>query len=397
METDYTSSLTVEEIEANAYDVYARLRRESPVAYVPALNSWLVTKWDDVQRVTTSPDLFGAEDDNAPVVRHFGSPAIIHSDGPVHRELRNGIAPHYSPRKVAEYIDDLVRPLALECIKNFPASGEVDLVADYIEPISVQTLARSFGVTGVTTETLQSWFHGLAMGAINFARDPDRTKICDETKEQIHQAFDPIFARLENAPDNSPLSNMLYHSMEDGQRRSREFVMPSILVTLLGGMQEPGHGGANTLVALLENPDQMAQVRSDPDAWLRKAVSEATRWVAPIGTQGRISLQDVDFNGVIIPAGQAVSAVIASANRDEEKFAHPDNYDINRSETSYATFGFGAHFCAGKWMSLAQMELSVGILLDTFPDIQLMSDKPYSFFGWEFRAPTKLWVQVRKS
>ena len=396
METEFTRNLTVEQIETDPYAVYARLRRESPVVYVPVLNSWLVTKWEDVRRVANSPDLFSAEDDNAPVVRHFGSPAIIHTEGSVHKELRDGIAPYYAPRKVREYIDDLVRPLAEDCIRNFPASGEVDLIADYFEPISVQALAQSFGVTGVSADTLQSWFHGLAMGAINFARDPERTRICEETKKEINRAFDPIFARLEKDPNDSPLSNMLYHGMEDGQRRSRDFVMPSILVTLLGGMQEPGHGAANTLVALLENPAFMEQVRADPAAQLRKAVAEATRWIAPIGTQGRTPLRDVEFDGVTIPAGQAVSAVIASANRDEEQFVHPEKFDLNRSETHSATFGFGPHFCAGKWMSLGQMELAVGILLDTFPSIELVPERPHSFFGWEFRAPTSLWVKLRR-
>lgn len=396
MQTAYSQSITTEEIERNAYDVYKRLRAESPVAFVPALNCWLVTKWEDVVKVSTSPDLFQAEDDDAPVVKHFGSPAIIHTDGKVHRELRGGIAPHYSPKRVAEYIEALVTPLAEECISSFPESGHVDLVAEYFEPISVQSLAKSFGIEGVDVETLRSWFHGLAMGAINFSRDPERKRICDETKAQISEKLEPLFAQLEQAPNNTPLSNMLYHGMPEGERRTREFVMPTLFVTLLGGMQEPGHGAANTLVGLLENPDQMALVRSDPGTYLPKAVVEGTRWVSPIGTQGRKTTQDIELGDVVIPAGESVSAVISSANHDESVFDNPDRFDINRSAKSYATFGFGPHFCAGKWMSLAQMEIALRILLQSFSAIELDRDQPYEFFGWEFRAPTDLWVTLAK-
>ena len=140
---------------------------------MPVLNSWLVTKWDDVTRVTTETETFTAVDKEAPVVRHFGDPAIIHVDGAVHRELRKGIAPHYAAQKVADYIDRIVRPIARDCIAAFPEDGKVDLLADYFEPISALTLARTFGVMDADVETLRRWFHGLAMGAINFSRDPD--------------------------------------------------------------------------------------------------------------------------------------------------------------------------------------------------------------------------------
>lgn len=395
MTSSYAQSLTVEEIETNAYAVYKRLRVEEPVAYVPALNSWLVTKWDDVTRVTTDTDSFTAEDKDAPVVRHFGDPAIIHVDGPVHRELRMGIAPHYAAGKVADYIEDIVRPIAEECIAAFPDSGEVDLLDAYFEPISALTLARSFGVMDADVETLRRWFHGLAMGAINFARDPERTEICETTKAEINAAFAPIFDALEAAPNDTPLSNLLYRGMPEGERRSRDYVMPTILVTLLGGMQEPGHGAANTLVGLLENPDQMALVRADPDQYLKKAVAEGIRWVAPIGTQGRSPVKDVDIRGVTIPAGAPVSAVIASANRDEEVYPDGEVFDMRREHKSLASFGFGPHFCAGKWMSLAQMELALRILLERFPSITLDPKKPHDFFGWEFRAPTRLCVRLK--
>lgn len=234
------------------------------------------------------------------------------------------------------------------------------------------------------------------MGAINFGRDPERTEICDETKAEINAAINPIFDALESAPNDTPLSHLLYHGMPEGEHRSREYVMPTILVTLLGGMQEPGHGAANTLVGLLENPDQMALVHADMDTQLKKAVAEGIRWVAPIGTQGRSPIKDVEIRGVCIPAGAAISAVIASANHDEDVYPGGDVFDMTREHKQLATFGFGPHFCAGKWMSLAQMELALRILLEEFSEIALDQDKPHEFFGWEFRAPNHLYVKRKR-
>lgn len=392
--SDTTTDFSVEDIERDPYSIYARLRKDNPVAYSPALNSWLVTRWDDVRFVTTNPELFKAEDDNAPVVKYFGKPAIIHADGDVHRELRQGVAPHYMPKKVASYIEDLVRPIARDCIAAMDTSKPVDLVDAYFEPISVLTLARSFGVMDVDVATLRDWFHGLALGAINFSDDPERARICEETKAKIDAAMAPVFERIEKEPDSSPLSHMMYHGMPEGERRSRAFIMPSVLVTLLGGMQEPGHGACNTMIGLMENPDQMAKVRGDLGETLRRAVAEGVRWVAPIGTQIRATTQDIEIGGVTVPAGQTVSAVLASANRDEGVFANPDRFDIERPETGLASFGFGAHFCAGKWLALAQMELAIRILLETFDEITLDRSQPYEFFGWEFRAPTTLYAHL---
>ncbi len=328
-------------------------------------------------------------------MQHFGKPAIIHADGEVHQQLRQGIAPHYMPKKVESYIDDLVRPVALDCIAAMDISKPVDLVDAYFEPISVLALARSFGVMDVDVATLRRWFHGLALGAINFSSDPERKRICDETKADINVAMAPIFDRIEKQRDSSPLSHMMYHGMPEGERRSRDYIMPSVLVTLLGGMQEPGHGACSTMIGLLENPEQMAKVRNNPADALRRAVAEGVRWIAPIGTQIRAATRDVEIGSVVIPAGQTVSAVLASANRDESVFVRPDVFNIDRSETSLASFGFGMHFCAGKWLALAQMELAIRILLDSFGDIRLDRTQLYEFFGWEFRAPSTLHVHLR--
>ena len=283
----FAESITVEDLERDPYPIYEQLREESPVAFVPAINSWLATRWEDVQIVSNKPEIFSAEDDNAPVVRHFGSPAIIHTDGAVHKELRKGLAAHYMPGKVASYIDGLARPIAKQHIERLRNNGQAELMSEYFEPVSVLCLAKTLGLGDVGSEVLMEWFHGLAMGAINFAQDPERTKQCDETKVQIEAALDPLLTRLEQEGDGSPLSHLLHHSMPEGEVRSRDFILPSVYVTLLGGMQEPGHGGANTLFGLLHNPEQLGALMNDPKTWVPKAVQEGVRWIAPIGTQGR--------------------------------------------------------------------------------------------------------------
>jgi cytochrome P450 len=86
--TAFARSVTVEALETDPYPVYARLRREAPVCYIPAVKLWFVTRYDDVEFVGTHPELFSAELDDSPVDATFGSPTIITVDGEPHLELR---------------------------------------------------------------------------------------------------------------------------------------------------------------------------------------------------------------------------------------------------------------------------------------------------------------------
>jgi cytochrome P450 len=152
-------------------------------------------------------------------------------------------------------------------------------------------------------------------------------------------------------------------------------------------MQEPGHGAANLLVGLMQNPDQFAALRADLDGLIGPAIDEALRWIAPIGTMMRTALRDTAVNGIAVPEGTPVSCIFASANRDETRWDAPDAFDIHRPQKAHMAFGQGTHFCAGKWFAKAQIEVAMRVLLEAFPRLTF-ADAPPAFRGWEFRAPT---------
>jgi cytochrome P450 len=389
--------ISVEELEADPYPFYAHLRREAPVCFVPAVNLWMVTRWADVEFVAKTPDLFGADVAASPVERTFGKPTILTTDGLVHKELRAGIDPKYKPKPVAAYIDSLVRPIAEEYLIPLLARGGGDLMAEYFEPISTLSLARSFGFHDIDMPTLRRWFYGLAQGAINFENDPARQAIGDAVSAEISEKADAIFARLERTPDDSALSHMLHDGMPAGKTRPREFLLPTVKVTLLGGMQEPGHGAGSILVGLLTHTDQMRDLRSDLAGLLPQAVDEGLRWVAPIGTQTRQTKSTVELGGTVIPAGAMVGAFVSSASRDESRFTDPDSFNIHRREGPHAAFGFGKHFCSGRWFARDQVITALRVLLEQTKSIELVPAQMPVFRGWEFRAPTSLHVTLQRA
>lgn len=389
--SSFAESITVAELERDPYPIYARLRAEAPVAWVPAVNCWLVTRADEVEIVTTKTELFTAEAPDAPVDRSFGGRTLMTMDGPDHLELRKTLDAKFRPRVVATYIDELVRPIAARYRDELLAKPEhrAELVTEYFEPISVLALGHVLGIGHLSAERLQEWFHGLAMGATNFENDPEKSAANDSAARDIEAELIPLMTQMQAEPDDSAIASMLTHGCPVGESRSIDSIMPSLKVILLGGMQEPGHGAASCLAALLLHPDQFAWLKDNPEAW-DNAVHEALRWVAPIGTMQATAVEDTELGGVTIPQGALISAVVSSACHDESLFDQPEVFDIHRERKANAAFGYGPHFCAGHQFARDLERISLEVLVEAIPDMKL--DGEVEFQGWEFRAPKSLTV-----
>jgi cytochrome P450 len=400
---EFAASVTVAGLEADPYPIYARLRREAPVCYIPAVRLWFVTRYDDVEFAGTHPELFSADLDDSPVDHTFGSPTILTVDGAPHLELRRSLDSKYRPKHVNGYIDDLVRPVAEQVLDGLAGRDRAELMAEYLEPVSVLSLGTVLGVAHLGAGRLRDWFWRLHLGVINFEGNPARAEAGTACSREIDEVLGPVFDRLEASPDDSTISHLLHSGMPGGACRARDFVMPTLKVILLGGMQEPGHAGGSALAGLLASPAQLSAVRDDPAGLLPAVVEEGLRWVSPIGTQTRQAVTGTELGGTTIPAGAPVGSLVSSANRDETKFADPDRFDIFRHRPgtdhrpatpahrpAVLAFGAGKHFCAGHAFSRAQVRIALEALLRRFPRLALDPARPPEFRGWEFRAPRRL-------
>jgi cytochrome P450 len=257
----------------------------------------------------------------------------------------------------------------------------------------VLSLGSVLGVAQLGAAQLRDWFWRLHQGVINFEGNPQREEVGTACSREIDEVLAPVFDRLEAEGDDSTIAHLLHSGMPDGGCRARDFVMPTLKVILLGGMQEPGHGAGSTLVGLLSDPGQLAAARADPGL-LPVVVEEGLRWVSPIGTQTRQVAAGTELGGVRLPRGAAIGSLISSANRDETNFADPNRFDIFRPRRVNIAFGTGRHFCAGHAFSRALIKIAIEELLQRFPRLALDPERPPEFRGWEFRAPRRLDVML---
>ena len=135
---------------------------------------------------------------------------MLTCDGDVHKELRASIDPKFRPRVVDSYVDALIEPIADELLDRFAGRGSAELMAEYLEPISVLGLGQVLGLGDVDGDTLRRWFAGLAQGATNYECDPAKQAIGDGVAAEIRARLAPLLDRLEREPDDSAISHMLH-------------------------------------------------------------------------------------------------------------------------------------------------------------------------------------------
>jgi cytochrome P450 len=396
MPTDIRSwidELQPSDMDVDADAIFARLRREKPVAWIPILNAWMATTWRHCRQIAEDAENFHGGTSPAHE-RLFGHPNVLGAEGDTHRALRSVIDPPLRPRAFRSILDDTVRTTARKQLQTLGRREYAELIADYFEPVSVRCVADRFGFTDISTAQLRQWFHGLSHSASRGVADPDAFGPGDAAKAEIRDSVSTMVARLTAQPDESAISHWLHDGMPAGQTRDINTLFPSLLVILLGGLQEPGHACGSTFLGLASRPDQLKRVVADP-ALLPRAIAEGLRWMSPLFSgAARIAINDAEVAGAHIRRGQTVWLAYGSANRDESEFDRPDMYDLDRATHPHLAFGAGRHACSGSAFAPQIARIALDELFAHHPGISLDDTHPVEVRGWMFRGAQRLHVHL---
>jgi cytochrome P450 len=384
------SEISVARLEADPYPIYEQLREEQPVCFVESVGLWLVTRWDDVQHVDRTPQLFTGETEPSTLNRTFGK-NLLGSEGAYHDRIRKIIYPWFRVGAIGDYPDDVIAPIANELVDAFADRGSAELVSEFAEPLSARVLKRALGLAFVEEETLRRWFVELATGAANFEADPAKQAIADRASAEVNETLAPVIERLQHEPDDTLLSSMVDTEV-DGERLTLEEVQSNLKVMIVGGLQATTDLIALSLWAILSHPEQLDEVRADARL-IDPAIEEAARWHSPVGTSTRQTTRDTELAGVQLEQGALIAAVLASANRDPRNWTDPDRYDIHRREGGHLAFATGPHLCIGARLGRYEARTAWRVLLDRLPRLRLDPERPIEISGWEFRSPHHLHVQ----
>lgn len=370
---------------ANPHPVYDRLRSEQPWAWSPQLNTWLVTRYDDVARVDNDVRFFSSVLDNDPTTRTRGR-AMTRTDGTEHRRVRVSASPPLRRRTVEQEWSSVVAAHAARHVERVGARPSFDALDDFATPLMADILIDLLGLDGPTAEDIRRWSAAFVAG---LSRDDDAAlqAAVAEASGEVQSLVEAKAEQVSRAPDDSVISAMV---AAGGDKVDLAEVGANVRLILSGGYNEPRDTIATLIWLLLSHPAERAVALESAEA-LDRAIDEAVRWLTPLAAAPRQVVEDVEIAGAPLRKGDKVLASFAAGNYDPRYFADPGRYRPDRPRLDeHMGFGLGTHFCLGRYLARQAMREAVPRLL-ALPGLTVDAD--LQLRGWRFRAPVAVPVR----
>ncbi|MEU0664003.1 cytochrome P450 [Streptomyces lavendulocolor] len=356
---------------------YAELRAEQPVVKVPTaggVDAWLITRYEDVRRLSADPRLSRALacGPGAPRIggtMHTTPEMIISLDSPEHSRLRKLVAGAFTLRRV-ERMRANVQKVTDELLDDMEAKGgTVDLVQQLALPLPLTVIGELLGVPSEDLRKFEKW-------ARAFATVDDRAGGEESLNglAKLSEYIVGLIADKRATPTDDMLSELI--AARDNDDRLSEPELVTFGFTLIGaGFDTTANQLANSVLALLADGQEQWRWLAEDRGRIPTAVEELLRHVNLFATDTsgfpRIAAEDIEVGGVTIEKGDAVLLALASANRDETVFTDPDRLDLAREHNPHISFGHGVHYCLGKHLGRMEMEIALDGLVRRFPDLRL--------------------------
>ncbi len=384
-------TITLDQLDRDPYPIYKRLRAEAPVLRVKSVGRTLLTKAEDTKYVKDNPVLFSSNDPNTPMKRAFGAHTLMRKDGEEHMRERMAMAPAFNPKVIMSEWLPRYADTAAEYVDRLPKGEPVDLFRGLAAPWASRGLAHLLGLAEVVTdEEMERWSQTLIDGAGNFGWRPELFAKCDAANAEMDAAMIEMAKRHKADPNPSALSVMV----NDDDPIEWSQIVANVKIAIGGGINEPRDALCTILYGLLTNPEQREEVVAKGD-W-QKAFEEGVRWVAPIQASSRLVTEDTEIRGYLIPKGDTVMTLQASANRDEDLFEDGEDFIVYRGKNNHQAFGNGPHFCQGT--HVARQTITKGmlpLLFERFPNMELVDPEVVEWRGFGFRGPINLPVILK--
>ncbi|HEY6286266.1 MAG TPA: cytochrome P450 [Ktedonobacteraceae bacterium] len=366
--------------KANPFPFYAQLRAEAPVFAVTVpmptkQRAWLITRYSDVQDVLKDAR-FAKNPRNAmspeqlkkrPWMPSMFKPLeqnMLDLDSPDHTRLRALVHKAFTPRLI-EQMRDEIQTLTDELLDAAEPKGGMDLIADFALPLPLSIIGRILGVPAKDNHKFHRWTKTLLSAGTNknyVVFIPTIMRFMGYLKKLIKE-------RRAHPKDN--LITALVQAKDGSDKLSGDEVLAMIFLLLVAGHETTVNLIGSGSLALLEHPDQLEKLRSEP-AIIKPAIEELLRFVCPVEmATERYAREDITIAQTTIPRGELVLAVLGSANRDANFFDNPDSLDITRENNKHLAFGLGAHYCLGAPLSRLEGQIAISTLIRRMPNLRL--------------------------
>lgn len=332
------------EVLKDQIGVYDTMRAKCPVAWSD-YQHWTIFRHGDVMRVLEDHQTFSSA-----VSSHLSVPNGM--DPPEHTPYRQVIEPYFSQQAMGEF-EPTCRNIARNLVNSLPNGQPFDVVEQFSRTFALQIQCAFMGWPDALHEPLRQWV--LKNNQATLAGDRKAmAEVADEFDGHIHGLLETRRQAGSNA--SRDVTTSLMEETVNGRPMTDEELTSLLRNWTVGELGTISSSVSILMNYLSEHPDLRRSLANDIGK-VSDAIDEILRMEAPLMSNRRVTTRDVEIGGRRIPAGEKITVLWASANRDEEVFGDPDAFCPHKNRDQNLLYGAGVHVCPGA--PLARMELRI--------------------------------------
>ncbi|MBV9790802.1 MAG: cytochrome P450 [Chloroflexi bacterium] len=385
----------------NPYPLFVEARQTAPIFYSPIFNLWCITRYRDVRAALMDPQRFSSKflirtPYTAPpkVIEALNQgyaeeQVLVNEDPPDHSRTRHLVNQAFAPRRIYG-LEPQIKAITNRLIDAFIGAGQADVVAELAAPLPLAVLAELIGLPHEDLGQIKRWTEDLIM-LTSTESSLERQVAGAQGSVAFQRYLEAQIAERRQTPRDDLLSTLTQFSFENGERWTDSQLISLLISVIFAGHETTTNLIGNLLLQVFGQPGLWQQLQAEP-ARVPDAIEEALRIDGPIRAMFRVTTEDVALDGATIPAGSQVLLLFGAANRDDEMFAEPDRFDIDRpNKEQHLGFGRGIHFCVGATLARLEARIALTTLAERIPQARLAPDyRPTYLPSLLHRGPQRL-------
>lgn len=355
------------DIGENPYPTFRRLREEAPLYYNKEYDFYALSRFADIESHLADTETFSsARGDILEFIKEdidVPPGMFIWEDPPLHTAYRNVVARVFTPRRMND-LEEQIRDYCARCLDPLVGAERIDFIADLGAKLPGGVIGMLLGIPDEERDVVRERVESALRTETGKPMEFSQASFQGEGYEEY------VDWRARN-PSDDLMTMLLEVEFKDVTGTTRKLTREEVLifVNVLAGA---GNETTSRLIGwtgkiLGDHPDQRRQIAENP-ALVPAAMEEILRFEPPGPAVARYVTKDVEIHGQTVPAGSAILFMLASANRDDDRFPDGDSFNVHRDGSPHITFGRGVHSCVGSALARVEGRVALVELLKRFPD-----------------------------
>ena len=375
-------NLASAQFKEDAYEIYKDSRKKQPILFVNQVEigkEWLITRYEDALPLLKDnrlkkdwtnvfsqdiKNMYLSVDNSDHLTTH-----MLNSDPPNHSRLRSLVQKAFTPKMIAQ-LDKRIERIADDLISDIERKGTLNLVDDYSFPLPIIVISEMLGIPKEDQAKFRIWSHAVIAS-------PETPEEIKETEKQLSEfiTYLQYLVDIKRKEPKEDLVSALILAESEGHKLSARELYSMIMLLIVAGHETTVNLITNTVLALLENPNQLQLLKDNPKL-IDSAIEEGLRYYSPVEvTTARWAAEPFQIHDRTIEKGDMVVIALASANRDETVFENPEVFDITRENNRHIAFGHGSHFCLGAPLARLEAKIAITTLFNRMPELQIKGNR----------------------